>query len=45
MPLVLSGLPAGAFAYKFLRGDVDWQLGANAAGVGQSDNQTSPTFP
>ena len=43
--LVLSELPAGAFAYKFLRGDVDWQLGANAAGVGQTDNQTSPTFP
>jgi endonuclease/exonuclease/phosphatase family metal-dependent hydrolase len=43
--LVTSELPAGAFAYKFLRSDVDWQLGANATGVGQTDNQTAPTFP
>ncbi len=43
--LVTSELPPGAFAYKFLRDDVDWALGANAAGVGQADNQTSPTFP
>ena len=43
--LVTSELPPGAFAYKFLRDDVDWALGANAAGVGQTDHQTSPPFP
>lgn len=43
--LVTSELPSGGFEYKFLRGDVEWQVGANATGVGQADNQISPMFP
>ena len=43
--VVTSELPAGAFAYKFLRNDADWAAGANAAGAGQTDNTMTTTFP
>jgi endonuclease/exonuclease/phosphatase family metal-dependent hydrolase len=43
--LVASELPAAPFEYKFLRDDVDWQLGDNVAGQGQADNVVTPTFP
>lgn len=43
--VVTSELAAGPFEYKFLRSDVDWQLGANSAGTGQADNVSTPTFP
>jgi len=42
---VTSELVPGTFAYKFLRNDVDWQLGANASGVGETDNVSTPSFP
>lgn len=41
---VTSELAAGPFAYKFLRRDTDWQLGANATGTGHADNTSTPTF-
>ncbi len=43
--LVTSELPAGAFAYKFLRQDTDWALGADVGGSGEADNAASPAFP
>lgn len=42
---VTSEVPAGAFEYKLLRGDVDWQLGDNAIGQGQQSNAVTPAFP
>lgn len=42
---VTSELPAGAFEYKLLRDDRDWQVGSNVTGQGQADNQAAPTFP
>ncbi|NOU29868.1 MAG: hypothetical protein HOO96_18340 [Polyangiaceae bacterium] len=43
--LVTSELPAGPFAYKFLRQDTDWALGADVGGSGEADNAASPAFP
>lgn len=43
--LVTSELPASPFAYKFLREDRDWATGGNAAGAGETDNTSTPTFP
>jgi hypothetical protein len=43
--IVTSELPPGAFAYKFLRRDVDWATGNNAGGIGEADNASAPVFP
>ena len=43
--LVTSEVPAGPFAYKFLRQDSDWANGNNMSGVGETNNASSPTFP
>jgi endonuclease/exonuclease/phosphatase family metal-dependent hydrolase len=43
--LVTSEVPAGPFAYKFLRQDSDWANGTNVTGMGETDNASSPTFP
>ena len=43
--LVLTEIPSGAtFAYKFLRDDVDWQVGDDAVGMGGQDHTIAPGF-
>lgn len=43
--LVLTGFPqSAAFEYKWLRNDVDWQLGGNESGLGGGDNPAQPRF-
>jgi len=43
--LVLTGYAeSAAFEYKWLRNDRDWELGANASGVGGQDNSAQPKF-
>lgn len=42
---VASEIPSGAFGYKLLRDDRDWQLGDNVIGQGEMDNQVTPQFP
>lgn len=34
----------GAFAFKLLRDDVDWQVGADVAGSAGQDHQVTPSF-
>jgi len=43
--VVTSELPPGQFEYKFLRGDTDWELGANSVGVAGGIYVSMPTFP
>ena len=43
--LLLTEIPEGSsFGYKFLRDDVDWQVGDDAVGVGGQDHVIAPAF-
>jgi endonuclease/exonuclease/phosphatase family metal-dependent hydrolase len=43
--LLLTEVPDGsAFEFKVLRDDADWQAGADVAGTGGTDNETTPEF-